>query len=196
MLFLENMPLRKKQVSHCLGGSEAAGAAVRASAAEDLEVLAAAAPEAVVLLEVGNFFINILVDLVQCYHGLMNREKFIIILLLVFSAFAIYYLDYWGGDIKAGMWAVGEKEFSEPKNVVWRGEIISTMAGGSCMGMYGEFDNYHWAVVCLPDTNSNELWKFEGVVTVTGKWLGITCAYKNTIFGECVPDVSIENIRQ
>jgi len=126
----------------------------------------------------------------------MNKEKIIIITLLVFSSLGIYYSTDWNSNSIAGIWTTGEKEFSEPIDVVWRGEIISTMAGGSCIGMNGGFDNYRWAAACLSDTNSNELWKFEGTVTVTGKWLGITCAYKNTIFGECVPDVSIENIRQ
>ena len=59
----------------------------------------------------------------------------------------------------------------------------------------GEFDKYHWAMACLNNDDSNELWKFEGLVTVTGKWIGIDCAYENTIFGECVPDVVIESIK-
>ena len=72
------------------------------------------------------------------------------------------------------------------------------MAGGSCIGLKGEFDNYRQALACLPEVllrgNSSELWELEGMVTVTGKWLGITCAYENTIFGKCVPDMVIENI--
>lgn len=126
----------------------------------------------------------------------MNRERFIIILLLVFSAFIIYNSPYRDYNTKARIWDVGEKQFYKPVEVVWRGKIISTMAGGSCLGLEGEFGNYSQAMACLPNADSNELWKFEGIVMVTGKWLGITCAYKNTIFGECVPDVSIENIRQ
>ena len=126
----------------------------------------------------------------------MNRRKFIIIPLLVLGSFVVYYAVYWGDVGVASIWPNGEKEFSKPIDVVWRGEVISTMAGGSCIGLKGEFDNYDWAVACLPNMDSNELWKFEGIVTVTGKWLGITCAYKNTIFGECVPDVSIESISQ
>ena len=126
----------------------------------------------------------------------MNREKIIIIPLLVLSVFIIFHLSYKDGNGGAGIWNSGEKEFYKPIDVVWRGEVISTMAGGSCIGLKGEFDNYHWALACLENAGSSELWKFEGTVTVTGKWLGITCAYKNTIFGECVPDVRIESIRQ
>jgi len=108
--------------------------------------------------------------------------------------FGIYRSGVWGTSGLAMIWANGEKEFSKPIDVVWRGEIISTMASGSCIGLKGEFDGHEFALACLSDVDSGELWKFEGMVTVTGKWLGITCAYKNTIFGECVPDVEIEKI--
>lgn len=125
----------------------------------------------------------------------MNRDKFIITLLLVFSAFIIHHSDYRGSNNKASIWNNDEREFFKPIDVIWRGKIISTMAGGSCIGLEGDFDNYSKAMACLENSDSNELWKFEGIVTVAGKWLGITCAYKNTIFGECVPDVRIENIQ-
>lgn len=105
-----------------------------------------------------------------------------------------YYFSYWSGNVGAMIWTSGEKEFSKPVDVVWRGEIISTMAGGSCLGLKGVFDDYDLAMACLSDVSSDELWKFEGAVAITGKWLGITCAYKNTIFGECVPNVEIEKI--
>lgn len=129
----------------------------------------------------------------------MSRDKFIVISLLVFSALVIYHSAYWSGnsrDGRAGIWTNAEEEFLNPIDVVWRGEIISTMTSGSCIGLKGEFDKYRWAMVCLENADSNELWKFQGMVTVTGKWLGITCAYQNTIFGQCVPDVRIESIRQ
>lgn len=140
----------------------------------------------------------------------MSKKKFIIILVLVFGAFVIHYSYYVDNNIKARIWSNEEKDFLKPIDVVWRGEIISTMVSGSCMGLKGEFDKYRRAMACLSNTDSDdraeseevlrpegrmyELWKFEGEVTITGKWLGITCAYKNTIFGECVPDIMIESI--
>ncbi len=131
----------------------------------------------------------------RCYYVEVKKEKIIIISLLISGILGVFYSAHWDVGGMASMWPNGEKEFSEPIDIVWRGEVISTMAGGSCMGLKGDFSNYQWAVACLPNMNSSELWKFEGVVTVTGKWLGITCAYKNTIFGECVPDVSIDIIK-
>jgi hypothetical protein len=126
----------------------------------------------------------------------MNKKKIALITLLILSASVIGFFSYWSGNSKASIWLNDEKEFSKPIEIVWRGEIISTMAGGSCIGMRGNFDNYLWAIACLSDINSDKLLGLEGVVTVTGKWLGISCAYKNTIFGECVPDINIEKIEQ
>lgn len=124
----------------------------------------------------------------------MNGDKLIIVLLLVFSALVIYHSTYRDSNIKAGILANEEKVFLEPINIVWNGEIISTMVSGSCIGLKGDFDNYSRAMACFDQPHLIELWQFEGPVTITGKWLGITCAYKNTIFGECVPDVRIETI--
>lgn len=88
-----------------------------------------------------------------------------------------------------------EKEFHQPIDIVWKGRITSVMSGGSCIGLEGQFDNYSKFIACLTDANSRELFKYSGEVTVTGKWLGITCAYKNTIFGECIPEVEIGEIK-
>ena len=127
----------------------------------------------------------------------MNKKKNIVIILLVaFGVLMLFRSDYWTVNGVASIWISNEKEFSKPVDVVWQGEIISTMADGSCVGLKGKFDKYDWAMACLSDLNSNELWKLEGMVTITGKWLGITCAYKNTIFGECVPDVIIKSIEK
>jgi len=124
----------------------------------------------------------------------MYKNKLIIILFLIFSAFIIYYSNHKEDNSKAIIWSNKEKEFFRPIDIVWRGEIISIMANGSCIGLEGEFDNYSKAIACFEDMDSKELLEFEGMITVTGKWFGITCAYENTVFGECVPDVRIENI--
>jgi len=43
--------------------------------------------------------------------------------------------------------------------------------------------------------DENTRW-MNGKVKITGKWVGITCAYRNTIFGQCVPNVEIEKIEK
>ena len=124
----------------------------------------------------------------------MNKKKIILIVLLITGFITAFNFGYLDSNLGAMIWNNSEREFSKPIDIVWRGEIISIMSGGSCLGMKGRFDDFDLAMACLPDVDSGELWKFEGVITVTGKWRGITCAYENTIFGECVPDVIIKNI--
>lgn len=129
----------------------------------------------------------------------MNRDKFIIMIVLVFGVFVFYNSDYRDGNSRASIWTNEEREFFKPIDVIWRGEIISTMNSGLCIGLKGDFGGYSKTMACFPNkellnSDSAELWKFEEIVTVTGKWTGITCAYKNTIFGECVPDVIIDKI--
>ena len=124
----------------------------------------------------------------------MNRDNLMIVIVLILGTFLVNHFNYQESSNKANIWTNYEKEFFKSVDVVWQGKIISTMSGGACVGLEGDFDNYSQAMACLPDKDSNELWKLEEVVTITGKWLGITCAYRNTIFGECVPDVVIESI--
>lgn len=130
----------------------------------------------------------------------MSRDNFVIFFILIISVFLINHFNYQESGAKASIWANNEKDFFKSIDVIWSGKIISTMVSGSCIGLEGDFDNYTQAMACLPEArllkDPNKLWTFKGMVTVTGKWLGITCAYKNTIFGECVPDVVIESIRQ
>lgn len=90
--------------------------------------------------------------------------------------------------------AESEKTFTTPRNVQWTGEIIGVVSGGSCVGIKGNFSGYPAFLACLPDIYGTGLSNYSGIVTVNGKWSGITCAYRNTIFGSCVPDVVIERI--
>lgn len=89
---------------------------------------------------------------------------------------------------------VKEEEFNEPVNIVWTGKITSVMSGGFCLALEGGFDGHNQILACLPETSSYNFLGLSGEVTVIGRWLGITCAYENTIFGECVPDVEVESI--
>lgn len=126
----------------------------------------------------------------------MNRDNFTIFFILIISAFLINHFNYQESGAEANIWANYEKEFFKPIDVVWSGKVISIMTSGSCLGLEGESNGHQLAMACLPDSTSTDLWKYQGMVTVSGKWIGITCAYKNTIFGECVPDLTIESIGQ
>jgi hypothetical protein len=126
----------------------------------------------------------------------MRRIAMLIFFLFTLSAF--FFLVAWEKSITAlisngaEIFNNDEKEFPEPIDIAWKGKIISVMAGGSCAGIEGQFGDYSKAMVCLADSASDELNKYSGELNISGKWLGITCAYKNTIFGECVPIVEVD----
>lgn len=154
----------------------------------------------------------------------MRKEMFIIILFFSLLAFAFFnparHVNT-SALVASGAEITDQEEtFPSPVDVVWHGKIVSVMSDGACMGLEGLFGNYSKFMACLSDTHSDSnraqaeqqprepasgagaawpssydgLWNYSGSVTVTGKWLGITCAYRNTIFNECVPDVEIESI--
>jgi len=78
-----------------------------------------------------------------------------------------------------------EKEFTSPVAVTWRGKVIGTYSSGEGIGVekYNLDDEYS---MFYATTNG----LYDGVATqveVHGDLIGITCAYANTSFGECVP---------
>ncbi len=125
----------------------------------------------------------------------MKRDEIVVIMILIAGALFVYFFGYNFGYSRATIWTNGEGEFSEPIDIVWHGEIISTMVSGLCVGLKGDFDGHTFFMACLDD-DRGELWDLQGQVTIKGKWVGNTCAYKNTVFGGCVPDVLIEKIEK
>ncbi len=128
----------------------------------------------------------------------MKRASFLVILLLILIIVLVFNVtkqNHITALIAGGTNAVsGEEEYSEPVDIVWSGRVTAVMSGGSCIGVEGKFDKYSKFMACLSDVYSNKLQNYSGEVKITGKWLGVTCAYKNTIFGKCVPDVEIQEI--
>ena len=85
------------------------------------------------------------------------------------------------------------KKFVKDYPIVWSGKIIATFAGGEAMGIerYNKDFKYNKFYVHLPD---KYLIGEEKDIKVTGKLTGITCAYANTVFGECVGEVTADKI--
>jgi len=86
-----------------------------------------------------------------------------------------------------------EKTFDEPIDINWSGNVISHMVSGEAYGIRKvppDQENPLFYACC---GDSNHQW-LSGQVRVEGKWTGITCGYKNSIFGRCVPEVDIEKI--
>jgi len=90
-----------------------------------------------------------------------------------------------------------EEEFEEPIDVIWSGRIFANLVGGIDYGIekLPKDEEYPVFYAGQPlDVDESRQW-LSGRVEVRGKWTGITCAYRNTIFGRCVPYVEIENIK-
>ncbi len=95
-----------------------------------------------------------------------------------------------------------EETFEKPIDVVWTGNVFAFMQSGEAFGIERTPKNEQYPVFfacCIEGKMENDKWIIDhirGKVKITGKWTGITCAYKNTIFGRCVPDVDIEKIEE
>ncbi len=96
------------------------------------------------------------------------------------------------------------KTFDKPIDVEWTGEVIAQMVSGTVYGIKKtpeDKENPYFYAGRL-DEDINKAWEdkkevgLSGLVRVKGKWVGITDAYRNTIFGRCVPNVLIESIVQ
>ena len=90
-----------------------------------------------------------------------------------------------------------EVTFDNPIDVVWEGKIIATFVSGSDYGIkkIPEDKDFPYFYAWINSDAFPEHVAMDGVVEVTGKWTGITCAYQNTVFERCVPDVEVKEIR-
>lgn len=87
-----------------------------------------------------------------------------------------------------------EKTFDKPINIVWGGEIYGFMMSGDALAIVRVPKNKKYPVFFAWSVSDNDR-NIEGKIKITGKWTGITCAYRFTVFGNrCVPEVIIEKI--
>ena len=91
------------------------------------------------------------------------------------------------------------KTFVKPVPVEWTGKIIAQMVSGTQYGIEkvpADKENPYFYASQDPDKAflENKSVGLEGMVTVKGNWTGTTDAYRNTIFGRCVPSVDILSI--
>lgn len=86
-----------------------------------------------------------------------------------------------------------EKTFDKPYPIEWSGTVIAMFMSGGAIGVErfdqsGEYKQFYVDTKGLYDGSDN--------IQVKGKLVGITCAYANTIFGECVGDVVADSIEE
>ncbi len=86
-----------------------------------------------------------------------------------------------------------EKTFTSEIPVSWEGRIIASFMSGAGLGVdkYDEKSGYNQFFVHVPEESIQD---FGPIVKVTGRLIGITCAYANTIFGECVGEVEADKV--
>jgi len=89
-----------------------------------------------------------------------------------------------------------EQTFTKPIKITWQGKVIANLEGGEAYGIKMVSQNKSNPAFYACCGTENNLW-LDGKVRITGNWIGITCAYQNTIFsGRCVPEVEIEEIEK
>lgn len=86
-----------------------------------------------------------------------------------------------------------EKRFKKEYPIVWSGEVIATFVSGEDFGVERFDKNAKYKRFYVDGLN-----KYSGEpggnVKVTGRLIGITCAYANTVFGECVGEVVADDV--
>jgi len=89
-----------------------------------------------------------------------------------------------------------EKTFQKQYPIEWSGNTIATFNSGGALGVerFDKDAEYKQFYVTLPDEYIGKI-GFEPI-RVTGKLIGITCGYANTVFGECVADVVADSIEK
>src|SRR3989344_4450579 len=147
-----------------------------------------------------------------------NKTNLILslIILLIITSISVSYYSNWKEEKEFQKklddrkfyeeYTACEKTFDEPIDVSWEGKVIGQMVSGTQYGILklpeDKENPYFYAGIHDEEINEAILQKradvgLTGIVRVKGKWIGITAAYRNTIFdGKCVPYVKIESIEQ
>lgn len=86
-----------------------------------------------------------------------------------------------------------EKRFATEVPVSWEGRVMATFLSGGGLGVekYDKESGRNQFYVHVPDEYIQD---FGDRVKVSGRLIGITCAYANTVFGECVGEVVADEI--
>ncbi len=85
-----------------------------------------------------------------------------------------------------------EKDFKKPYPIEWSGYVMAVFLSGEAIGVkrFDQNAKYKQFMVI-----TNGLYNGGGdKVKIKGDMTGMTCAYYNTIFGECVPHVIANSI--
>jgi len=88
-----------------------------------------------------------------------------------------------------------ETTFDLPVYVAWEGDVVASFVGGSDYGVKRTPEDPDFPYFYAYTGSENDL-GLEGRIKVVGEWTGVTCAYKNTLFGQCVAEIKATRITQ
>lgn len=85
-----------------------------------------------------------------------------------------------------------EMAFPQPREIDWEGVVFGVVAGGRGLAVRrddtGELFQAH-----MPDEQIASI--SSGPVRIKGRWTGISCAYRQTVFGgQCTPTIDIDDL--
>ena len=86
-----------------------------------------------------------------------------------------------------------EKTFKQAYPVIWSGKVIASFVGGEDIGVE-KYDNDSKYKKFYVDAQGKYNESIGSDVRVTGRLVGITCAYANSVFKECVGEVVADQI--
>lgn len=88
-----------------------------------------------------------------------------------------------------------EKTFENPKKIKIKGEVMMTMVGGFDFGVRSnrKYEGYNQFYI-VGDRSYEYL--VGQTVKIEGLFTGITCAYANTVYKECVPEIELSSLRR
>ena len=86
-----------------------------------------------------------------------------------------------------------ERKLEQTKPVSWSGQLSSVFVGGLDAALvldkrFGFYDKVYLRDANVSMTTGQH-------VQIDGEWLGWTCAYARTVFGQCVPEVQVRSIK-
>jgi hypothetical protein len=86
-----------------------------------------------------------------------------------------------------------EKTFKQSYPVIWSGKVIASFAGGEDIGVERFSKDFKYNKFYV-DAQGKYNEALGSDIRVTGRLIGITCAYANTVFKECVGEVVADQI--
>lgn len=89
-----------------------------------------------------------------------------------------------------------EKQFANPKRVTLEGQVMATFVSGENFGLRTDtkIDGHQQFYVIPPAESDFTGWN-GAWVKVTGSITGITCAYANTVYGECTTEIVADEVK-